>query len=132
MIDVNRFLFLSPRFQVKVWYQNRRTKHKRLKTEDGQNSSNEINDDEPHDQSIEAEEEDDEEDDQRREQDEDEHRHPSDTSTKTDDEHSWDTNNNPTHSHRHYPFLSQSSTPRSSDSDRYYVPPAISSKDHHR
>ena len=33
-------------FQVKVWYQNRRTKHKRLKSEEGSNSSNDINDDE--------------------------------------------------------------------------------------
>lgn len=120
---MNISFFFQLRFQVKVWYQNRRTKHKRLKTEDGQNSSNEINEDEPHDQSIEAEDDDDD----------DEDRHRSDTSTKTDDEHSWDTNNNPTHSssHRHYPYLSQSSTPRSSDSDRFYVPPSISTKDHH-
>ncbi len=30
------------KFQIKVWYQNRRTKHKRFLNEDGNSSTNEI------------------------------------------------------------------------------------------
>ncbi|CAF0748218.1 unnamed protein product [Rotaria sp. Silwood1] len=89
--------------QVKVWYQNRRTKHKRLKSEDGNNSSNDINDDEQQDESIEHEHN------QQNQSD------TSDITNKNDDEHSWDNNN------QHYQFISQSSTPRSSGSDRYYL-----------
>ncbi|CAF3419271.1 unnamed protein product [Rotaria socialis] len=89
--------------QVKVWYQNRRTKHKRLKSEDGNNSSNDINDDEQQDESIEHDHN------QQNQSD------TSDTTNKNDDEHSWDNNN------QHYQFISQSSTPRSSGSDRYYL-----------
>ncbi|CAF1463435.1 unnamed protein product [Adineta steineri] len=92
--------------QVKVWYQNRRTKHKRLKSEDGNNSSNDINDDEEQqEESIEH----DHDHNQQNQSD------TSDIMNKNDDEHSWD-NNNP-----HYQFISQSSTPRSSVSDRYYL-----------
>ncbi|CAF2408536.1 unnamed protein product [Rotaria sp. Silwood2] len=89
--------------QVKVWYQNRRTKHKRLKSEDGNNSSNDINDDEQQDESNEHEHN------QQNQSD------TSDITNKNDDEHSWDNNN------QHYQFISQSSTPRSSGSDRYYL-----------
>ncbi|CAF0933416.1 unnamed protein product [Adineta ricciae] len=90
--------------QVKVWYQNRRTKHKRLKSEDGNNSSNDINDDdEQQDESIEHDPN------QQNQSD------TSDITNKNDDEHSWDNNN------QHYQYLSQSSTPRSSISDRYYL-----------
>ena len=101
-----------------------------MKSEDGQNSTHDINDDDQNDRSIEGEEIEDEED---VDEDDDHHRrrhrhrpNQSDTSdpiTKTDDEHSWDpNNNNTTTSASSYQFLSQSSTPRSSISDRYYLP----------
>ncbi len=98
---------LSLYFQVKVWYQNRRTKHKRLKSEDGNTSSNDMHeeddDDEQPDESIEHDPNQPNQSDL------------SDSMNKNDDEHSWD-NHNP-----HYQFISQSSTPRSSVSDRYYL-----------
>ncbi|UJR32944.1 hypothetical protein I4U23_020407 [Adineta vaga] len=92
--------------QVKVWYQNRRTKHKRLKSEDGNNSSNDINDDDDDEQQDESIEHDPNQQNQS---------DTSDITNKNDDEHSWDNNN------QHYQYLSQSSTPRSSISDRYYL-----------
>ncbi len=58
-------------FQVKVWYQNRRTKHKRLRNEDGNSSTNEID----HQNESET----------------------SDTIIKIDDEHLWNNEENYNH-----------------------------------